>query len=92
MHIYIPSIIYSLFRIIFHISSSVLLFDHILTIHVSSTLILSHFIWLLSLLKGIKKHLHLQPKELEEYEDKLERVLKRYMKRLQWLLSGKFFI
>eukprot|EP00112_Aurelia_sp_Birch-Aquarium-sp1_P014285 Seg3076.2 transcript_id=Seg3076.2/GoldUCD/mRNA.D3Y31 product="von Willebrand factor A domain-containing protein 3A" protein_id=Seg3076.2/GoldUCD/D3Y31 len=39
-------------------------------------------------LNGVTKHLHLQPKELEEYEDKLEVVLQRYVKRLQWLLSG----
>jgi len=39
-------------------------------------------------INGTRKHLHLQPRELEEYEDKLERILKRYVKRLQWLLSG----
>ncbi|XP_065066102.1 von Willebrand factor A domain-containing protein 3A-like isoform X2 [Rhopilema esculentum] len=40
------------------------------------------------LLNGKPKHLQLQPRELEEYEDKLTSVLKRYVKRLHWLLSG----
>eukprot|EP00794_Sanderia_malayensis_P009024 gene9026-9991_t len=39
-------------------------------------------------INDITKHLHLQARELLEYEEKLEKVLKRYVKRLQWLLSG----
>ncbi|XP_019397714.1 PREDICTED: von Willebrand factor A domain-containing protein 3A isoform X1 [Crocodylus porosus] len=39
-------------------------------------------------IKGTVKHLHLQPKELEEYVEQLERVLRRYVQRIQWLLSG----
>lgn len=35
------------------------------------------------------KHLHLLPHELEDYEEQVEKVLRRYVKRLQWLLSGK---
>ena len=35
------------------------------------------------------KHLHLLPNELEDYEEQVEKVLRRYVKRLQWLLSGK---
>ncbi|XP_078347349.1 von Willebrand factor A domain-containing protein 3A-like isoform X3 [Oculina patagonica] len=38
--------------------------------------------------KGVVKHLHLLPHELEDYEEQVEKVLKRYVKRLQWLLSG----
>lgn len=34
------------------------------------------------------KHLHLLPHELEDYEEQVEKVLRRYVKRLQWLLSG----
>ncbi|XP_019368393.1 PREDICTED: von Willebrand factor A domain-containing protein 3A isoform X2 [Gavialis gangeticus] len=39
-------------------------------------------------IKGTVKHLQLQPKELEEYVEQLERVLWRYVQRIQWLLSG----
>ncbi|XP_060556889.1 von Willebrand factor A domain-containing protein 3A-like [Ruditapes philippinarum] len=38
--------------------------------------------------KGTVKHLQLMPHELEDYEKQVEKVLKRYLKRLQWLLSG----
>ncbi|XP_052071945.1 von Willebrand factor A domain-containing protein 3A-like isoform X3 [Mytilus californianus] len=38
--------------------------------------------------KGTIKHLQLLPHELKEYESQTEKVLKRYLKRLQWLLSG----
>uniref|UniRef100_A0A8C5QXN6 von Willebrand factor A domain containing 3A n=1 Tax=Leptobrachium leishanense TaxID=445787 RepID=A0A8C5QXN6_9ANUR len=37
---------------------------------------------------GVVKHLQFQPKELEEYIQQLEKVLRRYIERLQWLLSG----
>ncbi|XP_018424321.1 PREDICTED: von Willebrand factor A domain-containing protein 3A, partial [Nanorana parkeri] len=37
---------------------------------------------------GVVKHLQFQPRELEEYIEQLEKVLKRYIRRLQWLLSG----
>ena len=46
--------------------------------------------FLFCFLQGVTKHLHLQARDLEEYEEKLEKVLKRYVKRLQWLLSGKY--
>ncbi|KAH3861547.1 hypothetical protein DPMN_024479, partial [Dreissena polymorpha] len=39
-------------------------------------------------IKGTVKHLQLLPHELEDYEKQVEKVLKRYLKRLQWLLSG----
>ncbi|XP_044160275.1 von Willebrand factor A domain-containing protein 3A [Bufo gargarizans] len=39
-------------------------------------------------INGIVKHLQFQPKELEEYIEQLEKTLKRYIQRLQWLLSG----
>ncbi len=39
---------------------------------------------------GTLKHLQLLPHELQQYEEQLERVLRRYLKRLQWLLSGTF--
>nr|KAG5713595.1 hypothetical protein BaRGS_024643 [Batillaria attramentaria] len=39
-------------------------------------------------IKGTMKHLQLLPHELNEYEAQVERVLRRYLKRLQWLLSG----
>lgn len=37
---------------------------------------------------GTVKHLQLKPGELKEYQEQCEKVLKRYIKRLQWLLSG----
>ena len=40
---------------------------------------------------GTLKHLQLMPHELVEYENQVEDVLRRYLKRLQWLLSGKDF-
>ena len=42
-------------------------------------------------IKGTVKHLQLMPHELEDYEKQAERVLKRYLKRLNWLLSGRYF-
>ncbi|XP_068100923.1 von Willebrand factor A domain-containing protein 3A isoform X2 [Hyperolius riggenbachi] len=39
-------------------------------------------------INGVVKHLQFQPKELEEYLAQLEKVLSRYIQRLQWLLSG----
>ncbi|KAM9372601.1 von Willebrand factor A domain-containing protein 3A [Phaethornis superciliosus] len=39
-------------------------------------------------INGIVKHLQFQPKELEMYTEQLEKVLKRYIQRIQWLLSG----
>ena len=38
---------------------------------------------------GTQKYLQLRPNELIEYESQVEKVLERYIKRLQWLLSGK---
>lgn len=38
--------------------------------------------------QGVVKHLHLLPHELEDYEEQVEKVMRRYVKRLQWLLSG----
>ncbi|OWK61882.1 von Willebrand factor A domain-containing protein 3A [Lonchura striata] len=38
--------------------------------------------------QGVVKHLHFQPKELETYTEQLEKVLQRYIQRVQWLLSG----
>ncbi|KAK2189215.1 hypothetical protein NP493_113g03015 [Ridgeia piscesae] len=37
---------------------------------------------------GTLKHLQLLPHELTDYEDQITRILRRYLKRLQWLLSG----
>ncbi|XP_043945574.1 von Willebrand factor A domain-containing protein 3A isoform X2 [Protopterus annectens] len=37
---------------------------------------------------GVVRHLHFQPKEIEEYMEQIQRVLKRYIQRMQWLLSG----
>ncbi|KAM4632349.1 von Willebrand factor A domain-containing protein 3A [Discoglossus pictus] len=39
-------------------------------------------------INGVVKHLQFQPKELEEYIEQMEKVLRRYIQRLQWLLSG----
>ncbi|KFU93863.1 von Willebrand factor A domain-containing protein 3A, partial [Chaetura pelagica] len=39
-------------------------------------------------INGVVKHLQFQPKELEIYTEQLEKVLKCYIKRIQWLLSG----
>ncbi|KAF6019954.1 VWA3A [Bugula neritina] len=38
--------------------------------------------------KGTIKHLQLLPHELERYEVQMDTILKRYIRRLQWLLSG----
>ncbi|XP_048575749.1 von Willebrand factor A domain-containing protein 3A isoform X2 [Nematostella vectensis] len=38
--------------------------------------------------KGVVKHLHLLPHELDDYEEQVQRVMRRYVKRLQWLMSG----
>ena len=42
--------------------------------------------------KGTIKHLQLLPHELERYEVQMDTILKRYIRRLQWLLSGKLSI
>uniref|UniRef100_A0A674JCH0 von Willebrand factor A domain containing 3A n=1 Tax=Terrapene triunguis TaxID=2587831 RepID=A0A674JCH0_9SAUR len=39
-------------------------------------------------INGIVKHLQFQPKELEAYVEQMERVLRCYIRRIQWLLSG----
>ncbi|XP_030069022.1 von Willebrand factor A domain-containing protein 3A [Microcaecilia unicolor] len=40
------------------------------------------------MINGVVKHLQFQPKELEEYIEQTEKVLRRYIHRMQWLLSG----
>ncbi|KAE8579361.1 hypothetical protein XENTR_v10024015 [Xenopus tropicalis] len=37
---------------------------------------------------GVVRHLQFQPKELDEYVDQVEKLLRRYLQRMQWLLSG----
>ena len=37
---------------------------------------------------GTVKYLQLRANELEEYEVQVERLLQRYIQRLQWLLAG----
>ncbi|KFP63031.1 von Willebrand factor A domain-containing protein 3A, partial [Cariama cristata] len=39
-------------------------------------------------ISGVVKHLQFQPKELEIYTEQLQKVLQRYIQRIQWLLSG----
>ncbi|XP_075292454.1 von Willebrand factor A domain-containing protein 3A [Opisthocomus hoazin] len=39
-------------------------------------------------INGVVKHLQFQSKELEIYTEQLEKVLQRYIRRIQWLLSG----
>ncbi|XP_015498639.1 von Willebrand factor A domain-containing protein 3A isoform X7 [Parus major] len=39
-------------------------------------------------INGVVKHLQFHPKELETYTEQLEKVLQRYIQRVQWLLSG----
>ncbi|XP_049647607.1 von Willebrand factor A domain-containing protein 3A isoform X1 [Accipiter gentilis] len=39
-------------------------------------------------INGVVKHLQFQSKELETYTEQLEKVLQRYIQRIQWLLSG----
>ncbi|KFP11726.1 von Willebrand factor A domain-containing protein 3A, partial [Egretta garzetta] len=39
-------------------------------------------------INGVVKHLQFQSKELELYTEQLEKVLQRYVQRIQWLLSG----
>lgn len=38
--------------------------------------------------QGSVKHLQLQAHELRDYEQQLESVLRRYLRRLQWLLGA----
>ncbi|XP_013907971.1 PREDICTED: von Willebrand factor A domain-containing protein 3A-like [Thamnophis sirtalis] len=44
-------------------------------------------------MQGMVKHLQIQPKDLDDYIEQMERVLRCYVRRLQWLLSGsrRFF-
>jgi hypothetical protein len=37
---------------------------------------------------GVVRHLQLKPGELLDYQEQCEKVLARYVKRLQWLLSS----
>ncbi|KAG8433099.1 hypothetical protein GDO86_017399 [Hymenochirus boettgeri] len=37
---------------------------------------------------GVVRHIQFQPKELDEYMEQLEKLLRRYLQRMQWLLSG----
>ena len=39
-------------------------------------------------IKGSIRHLQLRPRELDEYRQRCEAVLRRYFKRMQWLLNG----
>ncbi|KAL9835406.1 von Willebrand factor A domain-containing protein 3A isoform 4-T4 [Geothlypis trichas] len=39
-------------------------------------------------INGVVKHLQFQPRELDTYREQLEKVLQRYIHRVQWLLSG----
>ncbi|XP_064376341.1 von Willebrand factor A domain-containing protein 3A [Dromaius novaehollandiae] len=39
-------------------------------------------------INGVVKHLQFQAKELESYAEQIEKVLQRYVQRIQWLLSG----
>ncbi|KGL81052.1 von Willebrand factor A domain-containing protein 3A, partial [Tinamus guttatus] len=39
-------------------------------------------------INGVVKHLQFRPKELESYVEQMEKVLQRYVQRIQWLLSG----
>ncbi len=39
-------------------------------------------------INGTVRHLNLKQGELKEYQLQCENVIKRYVKRLQWLLSG----
>ena len=39
-------------------------------------------------IKGSIRHLQLRPRELDEYRQRCETVLRRYFKRMQWLLNG----
>ena len=41
-------------------------------------------------INGVVRHLQLKPGELKDYQEQCEIILKRYIRRLQWLLSGKF--
>ena len=39
-------------------------------------------------INGTVRHLQLRPSEIRDYQEQCENVIKRYVKRLQWLLSG----
>uniref|UniRef100_A0A8C2TWX9 von Willebrand factor A domain containing 3A n=1 Tax=Coturnix japonica TaxID=93934 RepID=A0A8C2TWX9_COTJA len=39
-------------------------------------------------INGVVRHLQVQSKELEMYIEQMEKVLLRYLQRIQWLLSG----
>lgn len=43
----------------------------------------------LALIQGIVRHIQWTPREIEAYITGLEKVLRRYVQRLQWLLSGE---
>ncbi|PIK60484.1 putative von Willebrand factor A domain-containing protein 3A [Apostichopus japonicus] len=60
-------------------ANSVLLYATYIFFTVSSTL---------NVQKGSVKHLQLQAHELRDYEQQLESVLRRYLRRLQWLLGA----
>ena len=38
---------------------------------------------------GTMKYMQLLPHELSQYEVQMDKTLRRYLKRLQWLLSGQ---
>lgn len=65
--------------------------------HTCSGIFLLHFLSLLAdhacdvlfaLLQGIEKHLKVPPQDLELYIEQMEKVLRCYVHRLRWLLSG----
>ncbi|CAF4277684.1 unnamed protein product [Rotaria socialis] len=43
-------------------------------------------------IKGSIRHLQLRPRELDDYRQRSESVLRRYFKRMQWLLNGSRLI
>ncbi len=43
-------------------------------------------------IKGSIRHLQLRPRELDDYRQRCESVLRRYFKRMQWLLNGSRLI
>lgn len=44
---------------------------------------------LLALIQGTVRHIECTPREMEVYITHLDKLMRRYIQRLQWLLSGE---
>ena len=44
---------------------------------------------MLALIQGTVRHIECTPREIEEYIAHLDKLMRRYVQRLQWMLSGE---